>query len=110
MSSEHWKPDSHFAVEKRQPNEYGAQAEGVTRTEMDTMGSSVWALEPLRSALPFLSWIHPPGTSYGHLGLRTMGTKGCAEGDLIPAPLVTTTFGLLRAPSPFIVYAATVIE
>lgn len=27
-----------------------------------------------------------------------------------PAPLVTTSFGLLRAPSPLVVYAATVME
>lgn len=49
--------------------------------------------------------VHPsalPST----MGSRTL--QGCFEGkgvcdSLVPAPLVTTTLGLLRAPSPFMV-------
>lgn len=40
----YWKPDSHFAAERRQPNEYSIWKEGVTWAEMDTRASSAWPL------------------------------------------------------------------
>ncbi len=39
-----------------------------------------------------------------------MWSKSSEESEFLPAPVVVTTLALLRAPSPLVVYAATVTE
>lgn len=72
----HWKPDSHSAAERRQPNEYSVWKEGVTWAEMDTRASSAWPLEPLKRAHVF-PVLGPPARLEDHRNC-SCGARGCA--------------------------------